>query len=207
MPTLPVLPMDLFSRGTDIDWPTFQHVTANDYLHNYPQILDLKVNTAAGAYDVVGVTNWRAATLHRHLDFAGDLGLPDARSYAVFDFWNEKLLGDFKNGVDVNVGTHDTRVLLIHALAGHPELLGTSRHISGSFSLSNVRWDEQARTLAGVSQAISSKPYALWIYLPSGAEVARVSADVPVQRTVSDHLLTVRFAGTATPISWKIEFR
>ncbi|HLH02658.1 MAG TPA: alpha-galactosidase [Bryobacteraceae bacterium] len=207
MPTLPILPMDLFSRGTDIDWPTFRHVTANDYLHNYPEILDLKVNAAAGAYDVVGVTNWRAGTLHRHLDFAGDLGLPNAASYAVFDFWNEKLIGEFKNAVDLDVSSHDTRVLLIHPLAGHPELLGTSRHISGSFSLSNVHWDPQTQTLAGISQTIPSRPYELWIYLPTGVQVAGVSAAVPVQQTVSGHLLTVRFNGTAAPVSWKIAFR
>ena len=54
MPTLPFLPVDLFSRGTDMPWDTFKHTPADYYIHNYPEIFDLKVHTAAGVYDVVG---------------------------------------------------------------------------------------------------------------------------------------------------------
>ena len=38
---------------------------ADYYIHNYPEILDLKVNAAAGVYDVVGLTNWRSAPANR----------------------------------------------------------------------------------------------------------------------------------------------
>ena len=50
MPTLPILPADLFSRGTDTGWDTFRHVQADYYVHNYPDILDLKVNRRRGRY-------------------------------------------------------------------------------------------------------------------------------------------------------------
>src|SRR5581483_3135051 len=52
MPTLPILPADLFSRGTDMQWDTFKHVQSDFYLHNYPEILDLKVDHPAGKYDI-----------------------------------------------------------------------------------------------------------------------------------------------------------
>jgi len=65
MPTLPILPVDLFSRGTDMRWDTFKQTQADYYIHNYPEILDLKVNAAAGVYDVVGLTNWRSAPATR----------------------------------------------------------------------------------------------------------------------------------------------
>ena len=60
LPTMPILPIDLFSRGTESKWDKFKHTTADDYIHNYPEILDLKVNAQSGVYDVVGLTNWRS---------------------------------------------------------------------------------------------------------------------------------------------------
>ena len=65
MPTQPIYPIDLFSRGTDLFYGKFLHADPNEYIHNYPEILDLKVNAAAGVYDVVGMTNWRTETVTR----------------------------------------------------------------------------------------------------------------------------------------------
>jgi hypothetical protein len=79
MPTLPILPIDLFSRGTDMRWDTFKHTQADYYIHNFPEILDLKVNAAAGMYDVVGLTNWRSTPATRTLNFADKLGLEPGR--------------------------------------------------------------------------------------------------------------------------------
>ena len=42
MPTLPIMPVDLFSRGNDNNWDTFRHERPDHYIHNYPEILDLK---------------------------------------------------------------------------------------------------------------------------------------------------------------------
>ena len=65
LPTMPILPIDLFSRGTDMPlWDIFKHTTPDSFIHNYPDILDLKVNAKSGVYDVVGLTNWRGETVH-----------------------------------------------------------------------------------------------------------------------------------------------
>src|SRR5579884_4288872 len=60
LPTLPIVPVDLFSRGSDAQWDKFKHTQADYYIHNYPEILDLKVNGGSGVYDVVAATNWRS---------------------------------------------------------------------------------------------------------------------------------------------------
>jgi hypothetical protein len=49
LPTMPILPIDLFSRGSDPKWDTFKHTQPDYYIHNYPEILDLKVNAKAGS--------------------------------------------------------------------------------------------------------------------------------------------------------------
>jgi len=212
MPTLPILPMDLFSRGTDVNWATFKHVHADNYIHNYPEVLDLKVNSASGIYDVAAVTNWRAEALNRDLVFGNDLGLDPDGSYIVFDFWKEQLLGVFKNRARVDVAPHDTRVFFIRPKSKVPQFLGTSRHITGAFSVLNVSWDDTKHVLSGSSQGVPSETYELWIYVPQPADLMRVQAtsnsgEVSVNQKLSENLLTVSFEGQAGAVDWAVAFR
>jgi hypothetical protein len=212
MPTLPILPMDLFSRGTDIVWATFKHVQADHYLHHYPEVLDLKVNSPAGIYDVTAVTNWRAEALNRDIVFGNELGLDPDGSYILFDFWNEKLLGVFKNRVRIPVAPHDTRVVFIRPKSKAPQFLGTSRHVTGAFSVLNVSWDDTKHVLSGSSQGVTSETYKLWIYVPQPADLLRIQAtsnagEISVNQTMSENLLTLSFEGQSSPVNWTIAFR
>ena len=39
LPTLPIIPVDLFSRGTQSSWDKFKHVQPDYYIHQYPEII------------------------------------------------------------------------------------------------------------------------------------------------------------------------
>ena len=86
MPTMPIAPMDLFSRGTDVDWDTFKHIRADDYIHHYPEILDLKVEAKAGTYDVVALPNWRSSPTTRTVALGRQLGLHAGDQYRRLRF-------------------------------------------------------------------------------------------------------------------------
>jgi hypothetical protein len=212
MPTLPILPVDLFSRGTDMRWDRFKNAQADFYIHNYPEILDLKVNAKSGVYDVVGLTNWRSETARRTLSFADKLGLRPDSSYVVFDFWAQKPLGVFKGQMSVEIEPHDTRVFMIHPLQNHPQLIGTSRHISGALSILNLAWDSSRNTLSGSSQTVPGDDYTLWVHVPEGLAVARVQAatkenrEVPTRHEVAGDSMTLSFQGRQEPVNWEIEF-
>ena len=211
LPTMPILPVDLFSRGSDIDWDTFKHTTPNTYIHHYPEILDLKVNAAAGVYDVAAFTNWRSQPASRTISLAEKLGLSDSDSYVVFDFWNQKLLGLFRGKIDVALEPHDTRVLLIHQLTGHPQLVGISRHITGAFSLESSQWDPASRRLSGVSETIAGQRYALTVYVPRGNRFLRAAAtsdgkSVTVTSAQTGNALTVSFPGQSGKVEWEMWF-
>jgi len=212
MPPQPILPIDLFSRGTDMRWGRFKDVRPDDYIHNYPEVLDLKVNAASGTYDVVAVTNWRGEPATRSLSFGDTLGLPAATRYAVFDYWQQRLLGVFTGSLTLEVEPHDTRVVLVHPLEARPQLVGNSRHISGAFSVLDVQWDASARTLRGTSQAVRGADYTVFVHVPRGMTVARVQASaaagdiVPVRQRLSGELLSVTFTGRTGPVSWRIAF-
>jgi hypothetical protein len=212
MPTLPILPIDLFSRGTDSTWNKFKFVQADYYIHHYPEVLDLKVNAAAGIYDVAAETNWRSEPVERRLEFAGQLGLSEERSYVVFDFWNQRPLGVYKQTLDLIVAPHDTRVLLIHPLAGRPQLIGNSRHISGSYSIVSQGWDGVGKQLHGESLTIAGKPYTLWFAVPDGYEKAAAQVNDKAGTTVSStwqrqgQFASLRFTGTGEPVKWRVQF-
>jgi hypothetical protein len=211
MPTLPILPVDLFSRGTDVQWDTFRHTQPDFYIHNYPEILNVKVNAAAGVYDIVGLTNWRSATLEKDLDLGEKLGLDPEQRYVVFDFWNQKLLGTYKSHLLATIEPHDTRVLFIHPLSNRPQIVGISRHISGAYSIQRLSWDDAARTLHGSSQTVPGDPYVLWFYVPDGMEILRVRAvvqgrDLPARHEREGNSLMVRFDGQQSSVDWEVAF-
>ncbi len=213
MPTMPISPVDLFSRGTDMRWDKFMDTTLDDYIHNYPEILDLKVNAKSGTYDVLGLTNWRSRTAPREIDFSEKLGLPRTTRYIGFDFWNQKLLGVFDERMGIEIEPHDTRVILLHPVTGRPQLIGNSRHISGAYSILDLSWDGSNRRLSGVSEGVPDKDYSLFIYLPdsTGIQSVRASAaggrEIASRKDITGNLLRFTFQGQAEPVSWQIEFR
>jgi hypothetical protein len=212
MPTMPILPVDLFSRGTDMTWDKFKHTTPDIYIHNYPEILNLKVNANSGVYDVVGLTNWRSETVIREISFSDKLGLNKGVPYVVFDFWGQKLLGVFQDRIEIGIEPHDTRVLLVHPLLERPQLVGTSRHISGAFSILDLRWDDANKNLLGSSETVTGDTYSLFIYIPNGTSISQVKAttrgnrEVPVSVELTGNLLKLSFQGQPEAVEWQVGF-
>ena len=212
MPTLAIMPVDLFSRGNDNRWDTFQQERPDFYIHNYPEILDLKVNAVAGRYDLVGITNWRSTPMVRTLDVTEKLNLDPSQEYVAFDFWNQRLAGVFKKSLRVEVEPHDTRVLAIHRMEGRPQLIGNSRHISGAFSVLENAWDAENSVLSGKAQTVGDDNYVAWIYCPKGFAVERIQAATAngkaaeLKRAQDGELLGIGFHGGGEVVDWSVKF-
>ena len=212
MPTMPILPLDLFSRGTESLDTKFRHLRPDYYIHGYPEILDLKVREQWGAYDVAGFTNWRSEGVVRQISLLDKLGLDSGFNYVVFDFWNQKLLGVFSDQIQMKIEPHDTRVLLIHPLLNRPQLMANSRHISGAYSIRDANWDSSKNELSGTSESIAGEMYTLWFYVPKGFNLAHASvttkagSDIPAQESLTGNLLTVSVRGQAELMKWNLNF-
>jgi hypothetical protein len=214
LPTMPIAPMDLFSRGTDADWARFRHVRADDFIHHYPEILDLKVASKSGTYDVVALPNWRSAPVTKSLSLSRQLGLDPGEKYIIFDFWNQALLGVVSDQTSMEVAGHDTRVLLVHRLLDRPQLIATSRHITGAYSIQDLSWDAAATTLKGKSDVVPGEDYTLFIHLPPGtpeASTATATAtaagkQIPVRKQRKGNLLSVTFKSPESPVTWEVKF-
>ena len=209
MPTVPIVPIDLFSRGTDKKWPSMPEY----YTHYFPELLDLKVNTISGSYDVVGLTNWGCDTTKKNINFVDKLGLKTDDSYVAFDFWNQKLFGIIRNQIEVEILPHDTRVLLIHPLLNRPQLVGTSRHITGAYySIEALSWNDSDMSLHGSSETMPGDTYTLFFHVPAGINVSEIHASTRsnpkllVQHQLRDNTLIVSIQGQQETVEWKIDF-
>ena len=211
MPTLPILPIDLFSRGSNSDWDTFKHFQSDYYINHYPELMDLKVNSSAGVYDVVAETNWMSDTTERRLDF-GQLGVAPGRRYVIFDFWKQQPLGIFEDKIDLSIASHDTRVLLIHPLADRPQLIGNSRHISGTYSILSQGWNGTEKELHGESATIPGEPYTLWFSIPDGYKKSLVQVSLKIGKAIDAEwhqeggFGRLSFTGADGPVEWRIRF-
>ncbi|HSM77899.1 MAG TPA: glycoside hydrolase family 36 protein [Bryobacteraceae bacterium] len=207
MPTLPVLPADLFSRGTDMTWDKFMHTTQDYYVHNYPELLDLKVNGALGTYDVVGVTNWRSQARDQTVRLKEKLGLPAQGSYVAFDFWNEQLVPVTGGELRVRVQPHETRAILLHRDEGHPQVVGESRHLTGAVGIRDVLWDAKQNRLSGLAQGVAGDLFEIWIYVPDGTKFLSAAGATDMAPTQSGRLLTLAFRSKEAPVRWSVEFQ
>lgn len=212
MPTLPILPVDLFSRGSDITWDKFKYTTPDTYIHNYPEIIDLKVNAISGVYDIAAFTNWRSEKISKSVSFSDKLGMAKGVPYVVFDFWNQNLLGVCRDVMEVDIEPHDTRVLLIHPLQNQPQLIGNSRHISGVHSILDLKWNNMEKTLIGKSETIKGDPYSLFVYVPDGLNLVKAKAanadnrEINLTSVLSGNLLKISFEGQGETILWQLHF-
>jgi hypothetical protein len=212
LPTLPIQPVDLFSRGTDLDWDTFKHIRADDYIHHYPEVLDLKVNAGSGRYDVVALPNWRSAPVTKSVSLPDKLGLDGGARHIAFDFWNEQLLGVLQDRLSVEIEGHDTRVVLVHPWLNRPQLIGASRHITGAYSIRDLVWDGSQQALRGASETVPGQGYTLFLYVPDNAALSKVFAtakgpgEVPVHHRQTGNLLSVTLQGRPEPVQWQLDF-
>ena len=207
LPTMPIVPMDLFSRGGYSSWDLFEEFTPETYEHNFPRIIDLKINTASGRYDVVAATNWTKKDQSRVISFAGDLGLDPERSYLVFDFWNQEFLGISNESIELDIEPHDTRVLFIRPLHQRPQILATDRHISGAYSIEKLEWDTEKLTLMAASKTISGETYSVFLYVPGNFRISSINSKAEVDlEKIRENVFKVAIKADDKKTNWSIIF-
>ncbi|MCK4644878.1 MAG: hypothetical protein KAU46_01370 [Candidatus Aminicenantes bacterium] len=178
----------------------------------YPRAIDLKVNGVAGIYDVVAVFNWGEEVGTKTVSFGEDLGLETGREYLAFDFWNQELKEVTGDRITCSIPSHGTRVYVIRPILDRPQLVATSRHITGTISPKQVSWEPTQSALSGSSEIVEGAPYSLFIYVPEGMEVSKVEANTEVLfHKMSSRLLEVNFSGEfekqgQTMLNWTIAF-
>ena len=210
MPTRPIHAMDLYPyRCEPVVMPEPE---------SFPRILDLKVNGAAGMYDVAALYNWGDEPARKPLSLTGDLGLEPGKDYLVYDYWNADFLGSYKDSLFLDVPKHGVRALVIHPLEDKPVVMATSRHLTGTVSLQEVKWDKDGKVLSGRSALVKGDPYALYLFVPDGMAIDKADAtmsggagemEVNIKASPVDggSFVKVEITGDGTEAEWKMTFK
>jgi hypothetical protein len=169
-----------------------------------PRIFDLRIaSPGAGQWDVVAVFNWDPIeSVSVRLD-PKELGWPgSADRFLYYDVWEKKLLGT-GGGLTVALAPSSCQVIAARPVASHPQLVGTSRHLTqGADDLIEATWDRAHATWKGQSRVVGGDPYQLRFTLPPGWTCSDAQARIDGPLAV----LTLRSDDNRT-MAWRIAFQ
>jgi hypothetical protein len=189
-----------------------------DLFENDPPRLWLLTDTRrAPRRDVIGVFNWEST--ERTFDCPLDrLGLDASAEYDAFDYWQNALVPTVKGRLQITVPAESCRILAVRPRAAHPQLLGTSRHITqGVVDVLEERWDSATQTLRGRSKTVGHDPCELRIVTPANGSAwkvrtievssADVAAGVRCTFVQQDRMIRARVASPVhCEVSWVVTF-
>ncbi|MDX9880586.1 MAG: hypothetical protein RBS73_00880 [Prolixibacteraceae bacterium] len=92
----------------------------------------------------------------------GGMELNPSKSYYVYDFWNDRLIGTFAGSdkLEQQLRPGEARMMSVHAKENNPQFLSTSRHImQGMTDLKTCSWDASKNALNGVSEVVPGETY------------------------------------------------
>lgn len=145
----PMKPIDLFERPI-------------------PSIWRIHCKNDADEWDVVGLFNFENTPEERTVDFAS-LGFPTNQDVTVFEFWEQQFLGIKHDKLTMTLPPQTSRILAIHKLSDHPQVIGTDMHLlQGYHELKQLRWDDKAHVLSGECQRLPDFSGKLFVYVPKG---------------------------------------
>jgi hypothetical protein len=158
-------PVDLFNE----DLPKIWHLTTRSNRNSSAQqSLDVP------AREIVAFYNWDDKNPLKIEPTPAWIGLPEAKEYVAFDFWDKKFFGTFTDKISVEIPAGSCLVLAVRPVVEHPILLSTSQHVTqGIVDVIEEHWNPETKTLSGVSRVVAGDPYELRIYDPLKKELRR----------------------------------
>jgi predicted GH43/DUF377 family glycosyl hydrolase len=169
-----------------------------------PQVWSLEVSRGTPLRRTVGLFNWDyEGTKVVGADLAR-CGLPAGKTYAAFDFWQQRFLGEVEDQVEAALPARNAQVVWLTEITSRPEIIGGSRHLSGFLNGEIVDWQPAALRLTGKACGHGDDRVKLFVYIPQrrpvrsceGASFEQVDErvvrlDVPTPKGESTWVLTL----------------
>ena len=121
------------------------------------------------------------------------LGLDPQKTYLIYEFWSQRLLGEAKGVIRLELQPTSVQHLAIHEKRGVPQVISTDRHYTqGAIEFENIAWEAASKTLAGVALGNPKLSWKLTVYVPpqyrwagneaDASSLSEVSYDAPLLR-------------------------
>ncbi len=142
----------------------------------------------------------------------GGMGLDPAKSYYVYDFWNDAFVGKFAGTgkIQQTLRKGEARMMSVHLVEKNPQVISSDRHVmQGYIDLSNVTWDAAGKVLKGTSKVIGGETTKLVIAVNGFKAVSSKAADAKAELIKGDVAgLIVLALGKAEngTVEWSITF-
>ena len=208
LPDLPAERLDILRRTLPAHGLPSRPV---DLFENEPARAWLLTDTRGGVRrDVLALYNWDSKPVAITLS-PSQADLP-AGELVGFDFWANRFVPPMRE-INVTLPPASCRVLALRAVAPHPQLVSTSRHVTqGIVDVRNERWDPQTGTLSGTSRVVANDPYELRIVVPTGKSSWQWTGVILPEGATAEvkrfgPTLRIRFTARADgEIPWAVKF-
>jgi len=169
------------------------------------QLYLLEINRPFENWVALGRTGGSIDRIH----FA-DLGLDSKQDYLIFEFWSKMFdgncAGSFHPG-RINPA-FNCQLFIIREKKDHPQVVATSRHISGGgLELKDMKWEKNV--LSGKSMLVGGDPYFIYITKPNGYKLEDLTCEGVEVRRVEKHglLKALRLESkTGKEVDWAFTF-
>lgn len=139
------------------------------YDHRYPRIWKIEIERDFEKWDLLALFNWD--DVDDEISFMlNQVGLDQAKSYIVYDFWEEEYIGEFTENITLyNLPPHSMKLLCVRERQEVPQIMSTNIHYTqGGIEIISSGWDERSQTLLGVCKTSNSPKGKIFIYVPNG---------------------------------------
>src|SRR5690606_16475756 len=93
--------------------------------------------------------------------------LDPGKTYLAFDFWKQQFIGEVSSEINTIVQPGSVNLLTLHEKTGRPQFLSTDRHVmQGALELEQVNWDEETKTISGISTGPLNTSHNVSVYVP-----------------------------------------
>jgi hypothetical protein len=174
----------------------------------------LKVNKPFAEWTIAGFFN-ASLTEKQTKKYSPDrLWLDRDKTYLIFDFWNQQFIGEISEEIKIDIEPGSVRLLSVHEKTGRPQFVSTDRHVAqGALELENCIWNEDTKTLSGISVGALHTSHNVFIYVPQeqpwtwdGSALYR-DQDMYSIKLVDKHIIRihVRFEQSGR-VNWQLSF-
>lgn len=124
----------------------------------------LPVSQPGGEHTVVGLFNWNKDE-EIDVSFKQKEIVKSKGQFFLFDFWEKRYRGTLNDDYAVSLPPFTCQVLFVTEQQEEVTLIGSDRHITGSFAVEEWQYDSQARVITGTSHGPNQTEHSLYYYI------------------------------------------